>query len=60
MATGGAFLITNSMDSLKRFAIIEGPTISSVIKEANSYGITKEEYVDIVVTRNNVVLIYYS
>lgn len=48
------------MKNKGKFDIIEGPTIAHVIKMANSYGITKDEFVDIVFNDNVVILIYYA
>ena len=43
-----------------KFSVIEGHTVSSVIRQANEMGLKRESYVDLIVSDGSVVLIYFG
>lgn len=44
---------------MKKLRVIQGESVASVIREANECGVTKEEYVQMIVSNDSVVLVYY-
>lgn len=44
---------------MKKLRVIQGESVASVIREANELGITKGDYLQIIVNNDSVMLIYY-
>lgn len=45
---------------MSMFKVIQGNTVSEVIRLANANGITKEEYVQLLINDGSVILVYYQ
>lgn len=44
---------------MEKLRVIQGETVAEVMRLANEMSLTKDEYVQLVVNKGNVVLIYY-
>lgn len=44
---------------MKKLRVIQGENVASVIREANELGVTKDDYLQIIVNNDSVILIYY-
>lgn len=44
---------------MEKLRVIQGESVASVIKEANELGVTKDDYIQIIVNNDSVILIYY-
>ena len=44
---------------MKKLRVIQGESVASVIREANEFGVTKDDYLQIIVNNDSVMLIYY-
>lgn len=44
---------------MEKLRVIQGESVASVIREANELGVTKDDYLQIIVNNDNVILIYY-
>ena len=44
---------------MKKMRVIQGESVASVIREANELGVTKDDYLQIIVNNDSVILIYY-
>lgn len=44
---------------MEKLRVIQGESVASVIKEANELGVTKDDYLQIIVNNDSVILIYY-
>lgn len=44
---------------MEKLRVIQGESVASVIREANELGITKDDYLQIIVNNDSVILIYY-
>ena len=44
---------------MEKLRVIQGESVASVIREANDLGVTKDDYLQIIVNNDSVILIYY-
>ena len=44
---------------MEKLRVIQGESVASVIREANELGVTKDDYLQIIVNNDSVILIYY-
>lgn len=44
---------------MKKLRVIQGESVASVIRGANELGVTKDDYLQIIVNNDSVILIYY-
>ena len=44
---------------MEKIRVIQGESVASVIREANELGVTKDDYLQIIVNNDSVILIYY-
>lgn len=44
---------------MEKLRVIQGESVASVIREANELGVTKDDYLQIIVNNDSVMLIYY-
>ena len=44
---------------MKKLRVTQGESVASVIREANELGVTKDDYLQIIVNNDSVILIYY-
>lgn len=44
---------------MEKLRVIQGDSVASVIREANELGVTKDDYLQIIVNNDSVILIYY-
>ena len=44
---------------MEKMRVIPGESVASVIREANELGVTKDDYRQIIVKHESVILIYY-
>lgn len=44
---------------MEKLRVIQGESVASVIREANELGVTKNDYLQIIVNNDSVILIYY-
>ena len=44
---------------MEKLRVIQGERVASVIREANELGVTKDDYLQIIVNNDSVILIYY-
>lgn len=44
---------------MEMLRVIQGESVASVIREANELGVTKDDYLQIIVNNDSVILIYY-
>lgn len=44
---------------MEKLRVIQGESVASVIRDANELGVTKDDYLQIIVNNDSVILIYY-
>lgn len=44
---------------MKKLRVIQGESVAYVIREANELGVTKDDYLQVIVNNDSVILIYY-
>lgn len=44
---------------MKKLRVIQGESVASVIREANELGVTKDDYLQMIVNGDSVILVYY-
>lgn len=44
---------------MEKLRVIQGESVASVIREANELGVTNDDYLQIIVNNDSVILIYY-
>lgn len=44
---------------MKRIRVIQGESVASVIREANEVGVTKDDYLQMIINNDSVILVYY-